>query len=120
LPRAAYNLINVFSNRAVAPHQNTPTAHTLSANLDDRIAAANSSIDEALGRKLKAPENETTWVIQTRGQYVPTGMMARDLKNRFWHRMYKGSRDAAQAQKGKGKGKDGELELPEGSSKKVP
>ena len=37
---------------------------------------------------------------------MPIGMMARDLKNRFWHRMYKGSRDAAAAINEKGKNKD--------------
>jgi ABC-type sugar transport system substrate-binding protein len=44
--------------------------------------------------------------MQTKGQHVPIGMIARDLKNRFWHRMFKGSRDAAQAVNDKGKGKD--------------
>jgi hypothetical protein len=36
--------------------------------------------------------------------------MARDLKNRFWHRFYKGSRDAAQAVNEKKKNKDVEEE----------
>ena len=70
------------------------------------MRGAEAHADAALGRKLKAPQNETTWVVQTRGQHVPIGMMARDLKNRFWHRMYKGSRDAAAAINEKGKNKD--------------
>ncbi|KIW01691.1 uncharacterized protein PV09_06872 [Verruconis gallopava] len=97
LPRAAYNLINIFSNRPLTPNQRAPTESTLSPNLDDRIGAANARLEEVLGKPLKAPENHTTWVIQRRGQHIPTGIIARDLKNRFWHRMFKGSRDAAQA-----------------------
>ena len=41
---------------------------------------------------------------------MPIGMLARELKNRFWHRLYKGSRDAAQAANEKGKNKDVEGE----------
>jgi hypothetical protein len=107
LPLAAYNLIQTFSNRSRIPNQHAPTESTLSPNLDDRIAAANAELDKALGRTLRDPRDTTTWVVQRRGQHVPIGMIARDLKNRFWHRMFKGSRDAAVAVQSGGK-KDGE------------
>lgn len=41
---------------------------------------------------------------------MPIGMIARDLKNRFWHRMFKGSRDAAQAINDKGKNREADEE----------
>jgi ABC-type sugar transport system substrate-binding protein len=67
-------------------------------------------LDGVLGKKLRHPKDKTTFVMQRRGQHVPIGMIARDLKNRFWHRMFKGSRDAAQAVNEKGKGKESEEE----------